>query len=307
MRPSSTEGGSAEAPGGGGVLKARLRRSRTSRVHLWFGAFVVALGLVAPAGAAFAQSGDSGSIIIGDPGQSAEQNQSTSQSNTQDVGSGSITLGDTAAANDQQAVTNQHINQDQSGTFIVFDGALHQTASQNASTVQDNTQLSGLSGGLVVGNTALNNTQHATTNQDINQVMDGTFLVFGDAFTVDSRITSAVNSLNGCAVCAEQMRGGPVLAGGDYRATSDSEDGTYIVFGDFTQAASQNASTVENNQQDMTGSIILGDTELNNNQDAVTNQKIDQSLHGTYIVFGTLDQTADQNASTIQTNEQEHG
>ena len=289
------------------MLEARRRRSRTQSVHLWSVAVVASLGLMAPAGAAFAQSGDSGSIIIGDPGQSAQQTQSTGQSNTQDAGTGSITLGDTAAANDQQAVTNQHINQEQSGTFIVFDGALHQNASQNASTVQDNTQLTGLSGGLIVGNTSLNNKQHATTNQDINQVMDGTFIVFGDTFAVDSRITSGVNSLNGCAVCAEQMRGGPVLAGGDYRASSDSEEGTYIVFGDFTQAASQNSSTVENNHQDMTGSIILGDTELNNDQQAVTNQKIDQSLHGTYIVFGTLDQTADQNASTIQTNEQEHG
>jgi hypothetical protein len=306
MKPSRTEGGSGDAPGGSGVLMARLRRPRTLGVRLWLGALAVAAGLMVPTGAAFAQTGDSGSIIIGDPGQSAQQNQSTSQSNTQDAGTGSITLGDTAAGNDQQAVTNQHINQEQSGTFIVFDGALHQIASQNASTVQDNTQLSGLSGGLVVGDTSLNNTQHATTNQDINQVMDGTFLVFGDTFAVDSRITGAVNSLNGCAACADAMRGGPVLAGGDYRA-GDSEDGTYIVFGDFTQAASQNASTVENNHQDMTGSIILGDTELNNDQQAVTNQKIDQSLHGTYIVFGTLDQTADQNASTIQTNEQEHG
>ena len=204
-------------------------------------------------------------------------------------------------------MTNQHINQEQDGTFIIMDGALHQTANQNASTVQDNQQLTGLNGGLVLGNTALNNTQHATTNQDINQVMDGTFIVLGDTFTVDSRITDGINSLNSCAVCASKMSGGPVLAGGDYRATSDSEDGTFIVFGNFTQAASQNASTVENNDQSMDRPIILGDTELNNNQDAVTNQKIDQSLHGTYIVFGTLDQTADQNASTIQTNEQEHG
>lgn len=307
MRPSSTEGGSAEAPGGVGVLRARLRRSRTPRVHLWFGSVVVALGLMAPAGAALAQGGDSGSIVIGAPGQDANQNQSTSQGNAQTAADGSITLGDTAAANDQQATTNQHINQEQNGTFIIMDGALHQTANQNASTVQQNDQTTGLHGGLVLGDTALNNKQHAATNQDINQVMDGTFIVLGDTFAVDSRITDGVNSLNSCAACAAKMRGGPVLAGGDYRAGSDSEDGTFIVFGNFTQAASQNASTVETNSQSFDQPIILGDTELNNNQDAVTNQKIDQSLHGTYIVFGTLDQTADQNASTIQTNEQEHG
>ncbi len=307
MRPSSTEGRSAQAPSGVAVPTAPVRRSRTSCVRLWFGALAVAFGLLVPASVAFAQSGDSGSLIIGDPGQSAEQNQSTSQANTQDAGTGSITLGNTAADNDQQAATNQHINQEQSGTFIVFDGALHQTAAQNANTVQDNKQLTGLSGGLVVGDTSLNNKQHATTNQDINQVMDGTFIVLGDTFAVDSRITSGVSSLNGCAVCAEATRGGPVLAGGDYRASSDAQEGTYIVFGDFTQAAAQNSSTVETNHQDMTGSIVLGDTELNNDQQAVTDQKIDQSLHGTYIVFGTLDQTADQNANTIQTNQQEHG
>ena len=50
MRPSSTEGGSGDAPGGGGVLRAPLRRSRAPHVRLWFGALVVALGLLAPAG-----------------------------------------------------------------------------------------------------------------------------------------------------------------------------------------------------------------------------------------------------------------
>lgn len=306
MGPSSTEGGSEDAPGSGGVLRARPRASRTPGVRLRFGALVVALGLIVPAGAAFAQT-DDGSIVIGNPGQSANQNQSTDQSNDQTAGDGSITLGDTSAANDQQAVTNQHITQEQNGTFIILDDALHQTANQNASTVQQNNQATGVNGGLVLGNTALNNTQHATTNQDINQSMDGTFLVFGNAFTLDSRITDGVNSLNACAACASAMRGGPVLSGGDYRASSDSEDGTFIVFGNFTQAASQNASTTETNSQSFDQPIILGDTELDNDQDAVTNQKIDQSLHGTYIVFGTLDQTADQNASTVQINEQEQG
>lgn len=304
MRPSSTEGEGPSASGGRDAQRARRRRPPAPRVRLRLGALVVALGLLVPVSGALAQSGDAGSIVIGDPGQTATQGQSTSQANTQDAG-GAITLGPSDATNDQQAVTNQHITQEQNGTFIVFDGALQQTATQNSSTVQENTQLGGL-GGLVVGGSAQHNKQHATTNQDIDQEMDGTFIVLGGTFAVDSRITGAVDALNACAVCASATSGGPVLAGGDYRAAGDSVDGTYVIFGNFTQAATQNASTVELNQQDMTGPIVLGDTEQDNDQGADTNQQIDQSLHGTYIVFGTLDQTADQNADTTQINEQGH-
>lgn len=268
---------------------------------------VVAMGLQAPATVALAE--DSGTIIIGDPGQSATQEQSTSASNTQEAGNGggSITIGDPTQTNDQQATTDQTINQRQSGTFVIFNGALHQTANQNASTVLENSQLSG---GLIIGNPTQTNTQHASTTQSINQVMDGTFIVLGGTMPVDPALVGAVKTLNGCADCAGAMPSGTVLAGGDFSQTggsSQSLDGTYIVFGNFTQSASQNASTTETNRQNLSGSIIIGDTSQSNHQTAVTNQEIDQSLSGTYIVFGTLDQTADQNAETVLVNDQKQG
>jgi hypothetical protein len=293
---------------GRAVLGARGQRPIVRARHA-IGAVAVSLGLLLATSVASAQAGDpSGAIILGPSGQSATQQQSGSASNTQVAGDGSVTLGNAGASNDQQADTNQTITQGQDGTFVVLGGdSLHQTANQNASTLQDNSQLNG---GLVVGNLSQGNVQHATTNQNINQAMDGTFIVLGNTFAVDSRITDGVNVLNGCAECASAMSGGPVLAGGDLRQTGGSDqsmNGTYVVFGDLTQSASQDSSTVETNHQDSSGPIILGDTGQQNNQQAVTNQGIDQSLTGTYIVFGTLDQTADQNAGTTQINEQEQG
>jgi hypothetical protein len=305
MRPSSTEKQPQPLRSGNSLPAARCARPGGVRSLRRLAAAVFATGLLLPAAVAGAEP-ESGSLIIGDPGQSAAQQQSTSQSNDQGT-AGAITLGDTTQSNDQQATTDQVIAQEQSGTFVILNGALHQTANQNANTVQENSQHSG---GLVIGDVLQSNVQHAATSQDINQVMDGTFIVLGNAFQVDSRIVDGVNTLNGCAVCADSMQGGPVLAGGDYRQTGGSNqslNGVFIVFGDFEQSASQNSSTVENNQQDRSGFIILGDTEQANDQQAVTNQEIDQSLIGTFIVFGTLDQTADQNAETIQTNDQDQG
>jgi len=174
--------------------------------------------------------------------------------------------------------------------------------------VQNNSQHLG---GLVLGNAVQDNVQHAATTQDINQVMNGTFIVLGGTITPDARIVAGVRTLEGCAICADRMSGsGTNLASGDVRqsgGSSQAMDGTFIVFGDLSQNASQNASTVENNEQSRSGSIILGDTDQKNNQQAVTNQEIDQTLTGTYIVFGTLDQSAGQNAETIQNNAQGQG
>ncbi len=298
MQPSSIER-QPQAPHG--TCDRRLRGRGHARSSRRLAAVAFSTCLLVPAGVADAQQ--SGSIVIGDPGQSAQQQQSTTQNNDQGSSGGSVTIG-----NDQQATTDQTINQEQSGTFIVLgEGALQQNASQNANTVQNNSQYSG---GLVLGNTLQDNVQHAATTQDINQVMRGTFIVLGGTIAVDSRITDGVRALEGCAVCADSMRGGPVLASGDVRQTGGSNqamDGTFVVFGDLSQTASQNALTVENNQQSRSGYIILGDTEQKNNQQAVTNQEIDQTLTGTYIVFGTLDQSADQNAETIQNNTQGQG
>ena len=299
MQPSSTEW-QPQAPHGTCDRPLPGRRHASSLRRLAAVAFSTALLL--PAGVAGAQQ--QGSIVIGDPGQSANQAQSTTQNNDHGASGGSVTIG-----NDQQATTDQTINQEQTGTFIVLgEGALQQNANQNANTVQNNSQHSG---GLVLGDVLQDNVQHAATTQEINQVMDGTFIVFGGTMAVDPRIVDGVRTLEGCAVCADSMRGsGTTLASGDVRQTGSGDqamDGTFIVFGDLSQSASQDASTVENNQQDRSGYIILGDTEQTNNQQAVTNQEIDQTLTGTYIVFGTLDQSADQNADTIQNNGQEQG
>jgi len=299
MEPSSTERhrqrphGSCDQP---------LRGRRRARSLRRFAAAAFCTTLLLPAGAA--GEPNSGSIVIGDPGQSASQAQSTTQNNDQGTSGGSVTIG-----NDQQATTDQTINQEQTGTFIVLgEGALQQNASQNADTVQNNSQHLG---GLVLGNAVQDNVQHAATTQDINQVMNGTFIVLGGTITPDARIVAGVRTLEGCAICADRMSGsGTNLASGDVRqsgGSSQAMDGTFIVFGDLSQNASQNASTVENNEQSRSGSIILGDTDQKNNQQAVTNQEIDQTLTGTYIVFGTLDQSAGQNAETIQNNAQGQG
>lgn len=296
MRASSTE----RQPRAASHMSARrIGAGRLAPSMRRFAALALGIGLLLPAATAGAQT--SGSIVIGDPGQSANQQQSTTQGNDQGSSGGSVTIG-----NDQQATTDQTINQEQNGTFIVFDGALQQTANQNASTLQDNSQYSG---GLVLGNVLQDNVQHAATTQDINQVMDGTFIVLGGTIPVDPRIVAGVRTLEGCAVCAGSMHD-TTLASGDVRQTGGSDqsmNGTFIVFGDLEQSASQDASTIEHNNQSHSGYIILGDTEQTNNQQAVTNQEIDQSLTGTYIVFGTLDQTADQNADTVQTNQQGQG
>lgn len=299
MKTSSTERNS-QGPHGCSDQPLRGRRRARSLRRLFAVAFCTTL--LIPAGAA--GSPTEGAIVIGDPGQSASQAQSTTQNNDQGTSGGSVTIG-----NDQQATTDQTINQEQTGTFIVLgEGALQQNASQNADTVQNNSQYLG---GLVLGNAVQDNVQHAATTQDINQVMNGTFIVLGGTMTVDPRIIAGVEAIGMCAPCGERMSGsGTTLAGGDLRQSGGSSqalDGTFIVFGDLSQNASQNASTVENSEQSRSGSIILGDTDQKNNQQAVTNQEIDQTLTGTYIVFGTLDQSAGQNAETIQNNAQGQG
>jgi len=303
MGPTSTNGRPQALRAGNLLPSGRFVHPGAGRSLRRAAAAVLASSALLPAAIAGAAP-ESGSIVIGDPGQSATQQATTTISSDQGAAGGSITLGQ---SNDQQAETNQNINQEQSGTFVILNDALNQSASQNANTVLDNSQQSG---GLVLGNVDQANTQHATTDQDINQVMNGTFIVLGDTFAVDGRIVETVNTLNGCAVCVQSMPSGTVLSGGDYRQTGGSDQsaaGTFIVFGDFVQSASQNSSTVETNEQDRSGFIILGDTAQTNTQQAVTNQEIDQSLTGTFIVFGSLDQTADQNAETILTNDQTQG
>jgi hypothetical protein len=258
MRPSSTNGKPQSLRAGNAL--PLVRRVHPGGARSLRRAVTAAFATILLLPAAIASAGpDSGSLIIGDPGQSATQAQSTTQVNDQGTG-GSVTLGGSGQSNDQLATTDQVITQDQSGTFVILNNALNQNANQNANTEQYNSQQSG---GLVIGDVLQSNVQHAATSQDINQVMNGTFVVLGGAFAVDSRIIDGVNTLNGCAVCAQAMQGGPVLAGGDYRQTGGSDqalNGVFIVFGDLEQSASQNSSTVETNQQDRSGFIILGDT-----------------------------------------------
>ena len=53
--------------------------------------------------------------------------------------------------------------------------------------------------------------------------------------------------------------------------------------------------------------IVIGNVSQANVQDANVDQSIDQSLSGTYLVFGTLDQSADQLALINQSNHQNQG
>lgn len=264
----------------------------------------VFLALCAPIAAAQ----DTGSIIIGDPGQSAHQGQSTTQNNAQGVGDdNSIQVGSPGQKSDQQAQTNQQIDQAQNGTFIVFNGGLHQVANQDASTLQDNNQQS--AGGVNVGSPGQSNLQHATTNQRISQEMTGTFVVFGGTRQVNPNLVASLDRLNACAICAEGLLGAPVLVGGNLRQNGgdrQSQAGTFVVFGNLEQRASQESSITEVNRQISSGSIIIGSPGQVNEQRASTDQVIEQSLDGIFIVFGTLDQLADQSASTVQINDQEH-
>lgn len=275
---------------------------------------LVFLLLASPA-AAQAPAGDvsqdqaAGSIVVGSTGQEAGQQQTTTQNNDQGAGGnqGSIAVGDPSQSNDQQAATNQSIDQLQSGTFVVFDEGLHQRANQDASTLQDNTQLSG---GVVVGSPSQSNVQRAETNQDIDQSMTGTFVVFGGSRTIGAGLRSSLERLNGCDVCAAEMLDAPVVTGGNLSqrdGSRQSQAGTFVVFGDLTQSASQDSSITEVNEQSVSGSIIIGSPSQSNQQEARTDQSIDQSLNGTFVVFGTLDQTADQSAETVQINDQQIG
>ncbi|PZS07844.1 MAG: hypothetical protein DLM64_13970 [Solirubrobacterales bacterium] len=274
-------------------------------------AAIAALALGAPsaaAGSAGVAPVPSGSIVLGDPGQSQSMQSSTSASNAQQVGApGSTSVGTPNQSNTQQSATHQSIKQSESGDFIIFNGGLHQHASEAASTQQSNDQL--LGGSVGVGSPTQSNVQQATTNQSITQALSGTFVIFGGTRS-DPAAAQSVNRLTACGVCADQLAGGPVLAGGNLSQTTgaqQSQAGTFVVFGDLKQQASNNSSTVETNNQVLSGSVIVGSPVQANNQAATTNQVIGQSMSGTFVIFGSLDQGATENASTVQSNKQRQG
>ena len=83
--------------------------------------------------------------------------------------------------------------------------------------------------------------------------------------------------------------------------------GVYVVLGNLDQSFSQSSVVDETNDQTVSGSIVIGNVSQANVQDANVDQSIDQSLSGTYLVFGTLDQSADQLALINQSNHQNQG
>jgi hypothetical protein len=251
----------------------------------------------------------SGALVIGGGGQSQSMTQSTQQGSTQQLdtsGTGAVTVGNPSQLNGQAAETHQAINQLQTGTFVVFGGALTQSATEAASTTQLNDQ--NLSGYFLVGSPSQTNKQGARTNQAINQVLDGTFVVLGDP-PADPASQQSANNLAQCGLCADAIVGssGHVVGGDLVQSGNDSEDyGTYVVFGNLVQSFQQTNSITETNDQALAapGSVIVGSPAQNNNQQADTNQNINQRLTGIFVVFGFLTQSAGETATTVQVNHQ---
>jgi hypothetical protein len=261
---------------------------------------------VSPSGGVVTQDQGSGSIVIGGSGQQAGQSQGTAQTNNQqlDPNSGTV-VGGSQQGNGQQATTQQTIDQTESGTFVVFAGGLHQRANQTAGTAQDNNQ--SVDGSVVLGQVDQSNVQTADINQAIHQHLTGTFVVFGGSRPFDPGLAKSFNTLGQCGACADALSDSSVgLVGGDLRQSgpSSSTAGTFVVLGNLDQSFSQTSTVAEGNDQTVSGSIIIGDVSQSNVQHASVDQSIDQSLSGTYIVFGTLDQSADQLALINQSNNQ---
>lgn len=248
--------------------------------------------------------------MVGGGGQQAGQLQSTAETNAQAVGpdDGTIILGDTSQANEQQSSTHQQIDQTESGTFLVIGDSLHQTAEQVAQTVLANGQY--IDGSLVIGNVAQTNSQHASINQSINQSLTGTFVILGGSQpAVASGLAESFDGIARCAICADAVSdSGASLVGGNLNASSSpsqSGNGIYVVTGDLNQTFDQTDTTVLSNGQSVNGSVIIGNVSQTNAQNANVNQSINQSLSGTYLVFGSLDQEASQLALINESNHQQ--
>ncbi|MEA2373084.1 MAG: hypothetical protein QOH12_3478 [Solirubrobacteraceae bacterium] len=278
----------------------------------------LALADVAPSGAAGSSSAadglnqnqTDGTIMVGGGGQQAGQLQTTAETNAQLVGpdDGTIIIGGTSQANDQQSSTHQKIDQTESGTFLVIGDSLHQTAEQVAQTVLANGQY--IDGSLVIGDVAQTNSQHANINQSINQSLTGTFVILGGSQpSVASGLAESFNGIARCAICADAVSdSGAGLVGGNLNASSSpsqSSNGIYIVTGDLDQRFDQTDTTILSNGQSVNGSVIIGNVSQTNAQNANVNQSINQSLSGTYLVFGSLDQEASQLALINESNHQQ--
>ncbi len=236
--------------------------------------------------------------------------QTTDETNNQVVGpdDGTIIIGDTSQANQQQSSTHQNINQTESGTFLVIGDSLHQTAEQVAQTVLVNGQ--SIDGSLVVGNVTQTNSQQASIDQSINQSLTGTFVILGGSQpAVASGLAASFNEIARCGICADAVSdSGTGLVGGNLNESSSptqSSNGIYIVTGDLNQRFDQTDTTILSNGQSVNGSIIIGNVSQTNAQNANVNQSIDQSLSGTYLIFGSLDQEASQLALINESNHQQ--
>ena len=253
------------------------------------------------------QDQSAGTIVVGGSGQEAAQSQGAAQSNDQQLDpNGGTIVGGAQQANGQTSNTNQAIDQTESGIFVVFAAGLHQRANQTADTVQGNDQ--SVDGGTILGKVDQSNLQTADINQGIHQHLTGTFVVFGGVQPVDPGLAKSFNALGHCGVCSDALSDSSVgLAGGDLHQNAgphQSGKGTYVVLGNLDQSFSQNSTVAESNDQTVSGSIIIGDVSQANVQHAKIDQGIDQSLTGTYLVFGTLEQSADQVALIDESNHQ---
>jgi hypothetical protein len=262
------------------------------------------------AGTGVSQGQTSGTIVVGGGGQQAGQQQSTAELNDQGIGpdDGTIVVGGVSQANQQQSNTHQNIDQTESGTFLVIGNSLHQTANQVAQTVLANGQF--VDGSLVIGNVSQTNSQNANINQSINQSLTGTFVVLGGSQPAAATgLAATFNGLAACAICADAISDGDVsLVGGNLDASNspnESSNGIYVVTGNLDQTFDQTDTTDLSNGQSVDGSIIIGNVSQSNAQNANVNQSINQSLSGTYLVFGSLDQDADQLALINESNNQQ--
>jgi hypothetical protein len=71
------------------------------------------------------------------------------------------------------------------------------------------------------------------------------------------------------------------------QAVDQTESGTFVVFGGgLHQRANQTAVTVQANDQLVDGSTVVGHVDQSNQQTADINQGINQSLTGTFVIFG---------------------
>jgi hypothetical protein len=256
------------------------------------------------------QDQTSGTIVVGGGGQQAGQQQSTAETNDQGVGpdDGTIVIGDTSQTNQQQGNTHQNIDQTESGTFLVIGNSLHQTANQVAQTVLANGQY--IDGSLVIGNVTQTNSQYANINQSINQSLTGTFVILGGTEpAAASGLAQSFNGIARCGICADAVSdSGAGLVGGNLdesNSPNQSSDGIYVVTGDLDQTFDQTDTTILSNGQSVDGSIIIGNVSQSNAQNANVNQSINQSLSGTYLVFGSLNQGADQLALINESNLQQ--